>query len=214
MNSEASKDGRKKKNLFFKERIYPVLFMALITVVFIAVVSGIYLSTEDLVLLNETLFLKRAVLYAADITPPEEGFELEALYQNRIREEENPKGEIYFLVFGEDGTPAGMVLHGGGPGLWGQIDAVLGFHLDGETMTGIEFIQQNETPGLGARIAEAWFKEQFRGKRGPFTMAPEGTAQGVNEFDALTGATRTSTAVLQILNSSAERAEKMAKEAN
>lgn len=202
-----------KKNFFFKERVYPVLFMALVTVVFLTIVSGIYLSTEDLVILNETLFLKRAVLYAADIEPPKEGFELEALYQKRIREEKI-NGENYFQVLNEGGAPAGMVLYGSGPGLWGTITAVLGFDLSGERMTGIEFIEQNETPGLGARIAESWFKEQFRGKRGPFVMVPEGAAQGEAEFDSLTGATRTSRAVLTILNAAVAEAADKAQEAN
>ena len=202
--------GDKKKNIFFKERIYPVLFMALVTAVFLTLVSGIYLSTGDMVLLNDTLYLKRAILYAANIDPPEGGFELEALYRMRIQEED----EDGLLVLDEGGTPTGMVLYGSGPGLWGTITAVLGFDLAGERMTGIEFIEQNETPGLGARITEPWFKEQFRGKRGPFTMVPEGTAREETEFDALTGATRTSTAVRNILNATIKRAEVKAKEVN
>jgi len=44
----------------FKERIFPVLFMLAITVVFIAIVSGIYLATRDIVNRNEQLYVKRA----------------------------------------------------------------------------------------------------------------------------------------------------------
>ena len=59
-------DSAPRVNLY-KERIYPVLFMAIITIVFIAMVSGIYLATRDLVILNESLYLKRAVLFAAGV---------------------------------------------------------------------------------------------------------------------------------------------------
>ena len=69
------------KSQFWKERIFPVVFMVAITVVFISVVSGIYLSTRDMVKLNESLFLKRAVLYAADITVPVKGSAVDKVYR-------------------------------------------------------------------------------------------------------------------------------------
>ena len=72
------------------------------------------------------------------------------------------------------------------------------------TERAVEFIKQNETPGLGARIAEEWFKEQFRGKMGPFVLVPEGTAEAEKELDAITGATRTSNFVLEMINQSLE----------
>jgi Na+-transporting NADH:ubiquinone oxidoreductase subunit C len=71
---------------------------------------------------------------------------------------------------------------------------------DLKTLTGIEFIKQNETPGLGGRITESWFKEQFRGKRWPLTVVPEGDPAGDQEFQAITGATNTTNAVRDILN--------------
>ena len=211
MSTEGEKP--KKKNLFFKERIYPIFFMAIITVVFISVVSWFYLSTEDLVVLNETLFLKRAVLYAAGIEAPEDGYELEELYQSRVRESEGSELPWY-RILDEQGQPQGLVLFTIGAGLWGEINAVLGFDPAGQTMTGLEFTRQNETPGLGARITEDWFKEQFRGKKGPFIMVPEGTAAAANELDAITGATRTSQAVLSIINNAVKTAAATAKEVN
>jgi Na+-transporting NADH:ubiquinone oxidoreductase subunit C len=86
--------------------------------------------------------------------------------------------------------------------LWGEIGAVLGFDKSLEKLTGIDFIKQNETPGLGARIMDDWFREQFRGRKGPFVLVPEGTAEGENELDAITGASYTSSFVLSLVNSS------------
>ncbi len=211
MSSEVEKP--KKKNLFFKDRIYPILFMAVITVVFISVVSWFYLSTEDLVVLNETLFLKRAVLYAAGLETPDDGYELEELYQSRVKEIDGPEYPAY-RILDEQGQAQGLVLFTVGAGLWGEINAVLGFDPAGQAMTGLEFTKQNETPGLGARITEDWFKEQFRGKTGPFVMVPEGTAAAPNELDAITGATRTSQAVLGMINDTVATAAATAKEVN
>lgn len=192
------------KSRFWKERIFPVVFMVAVTVVFISVVSGIYLSTRDMVKLNESLFLKRAVLYAADITIPGKGAAVDKVYRSRVRERLDSEGLINHFEILEDNEISGYVVFAGGPGLWGKIEAVIGFTETRDKLTGVEFIKQNETPGLGARIAEEWFKEQFRGKMGPFVMVPESTAEAEKEVDAITGATRTSNFVLEIINQSLE----------
>ena len=192
------------KSQFWKERIYPVVFMVAVTAVFISVVSGIYLSTRDMVKLNESLFLKRAVLYVADITVPVKGAAVDKVYRSRVRERLDSEGLINHFEILEDNVISGYVVFAGGPGLWGEIEAVIGFTETRDKLTGVEFIKQNETPGLGARIAEEWFKEQFRGKMGPFVLVPESTAEGEKELDAITGATRTSNFVLEIINQSLE----------
>ncbi len=192
------------KSQFWKERIFPVVFMVAITAVFISVVSGIYLSTRDMVKLNESLFLKRAVLYVADITVPVKGAAVDRVYRSRVRERLDSEGHVRHFEILEDNEISGYVVFAGGPGLWGEIEAVIGFTVNRDELTGVEFIKQNETPGLGARIAEEWFKEQFRGKMGPFVMVPESTAEAEKELDAITGATRTSNFVLEIINQSLE----------
>jgi len=192
---------------FFKERIFPVLFMFLVTVVFIAIVSGIYLATRDDVLRNEQLFLKRAVLFAADQEIPEGAVLQEQLYNEIIREVRDEEGNLRYFVISSNGGTAGYVIQTSGPGVWGEIEAVVGFDAQLDKLTGIDFIKQNETPGLGGRITEEWFREQFRGKTGPFSRVPEGTeSTTVTEFDAITGATLTSKAVQQILNDTIETA--------
>ena len=202
-----------RKDTLFGKRIFPILFMFLVTVVCIAVVSGIFLSTEERVKLNESIFLKRAVLYAADIPVPGEPMEIQEVWLSRIgpvpEDAEDPE---YFRVLDEGGGLTGYVIFSRGPGLWGEIEAVVGFEEDLETLTGVEFTSQNETPGLGARITEAWFKEQFRGKEGPFELVPEGTAEEPDEIDAITGATRTSQYVRTLMNNAVRNAEELEEE--
>ena len=196
-----------KQESIFSTRVYPVLFMVALTVVFISVVSGIYLSTKDRVLLNESIFQKKAVLYAAGIDFPEDNpQEIQAIYEKRVREVDREEGQPdYFQVELPSGV-TGYAVYVRGAGLWGEIVSIFGFQPDLETFTGVEFVEQNETPGLGARITEQWYKEQFRGKSGPFQLVAEGSSDAPDELDALTGASRTSEAVLKIANKAAEEA--------
>ena len=103
----------------FKERIFPVLFMLIVTVVFIALVSGIYLATRDNVLRNERLYLMRAVLYAADIQVPEDAAAIESRYNDLVQEVlDSDDNLLYYELEG-----AGYVFPAFGPGLWGEIEA-------------------------------------------------------------------------------------------
>lgn len=51
-----------------------------------------------------------------------------------------------------------------GKGLWGPIWGYMSFEPDLNTIYGVIFDHQGETPGLGAEITFAWFEEPFRGK--------------------------------------------------
>jgi len=132
------------------------------------------------------------------------GAAVDKVYRSRVRERLDSEGLVNHFEILEDNEISGYAVFAGGPGLWGKIEAVIGFTEMRDKLTGVEFIKQNETPGLGARIAEEWFKEQFRGKMGPFVLVPEGTAEAEKEVNAITGATRTSNFVLEIINQSLE----------
>ncbi len=202
-----------KQESLFTTRVYPVLFMVVLTVVFISVVSGIYLTTKDRVLLNESIFQKKAVLYAAGIEFPEDNSqEIQAIYEERVTEVDGEADQPdYFRVELPSGN-TGYAVYVRGAGLWGEIVSIFGFQPDLKTFTGVEFVEQNETPGLGARITEQWYKEQFRGKKGPFELVEEGASDEPNELDAITGASRTSEAVLKIANKAAEVAQSKVEE--
>lgn len=201
-----------KKQSFYSERIRPVVVMAVLTIICIALVSGIHLSTQELVIANEGLVLKKAVLYAAGVELPDSNAEINELYAERVVEKED-----LFLVYDGDPAAAAALLSAAfiteGPGLWGEIEVVTAFDSELESFSGVEFIKQNETPGLGARITESWFKEQLRGKVPPLSMVPEGSAgSSVDEIDSITGATRTSAYVLELFNSAGDRASELKKE--
>jgi len=186
------------------KRVVIVVFTVIVTVVFVSPISLMYLITKPTVELNEQVFLRRSVLYAAGLKVPAIPAEISALFDARV-EQKSGSGGDYYLVKDEAGQPAGYVFLRSGPGLWGEITAALGFDARLEKLTGVDFLKQSETPGLGARIGEPWFREQFRGKRGPFTTVGEGEPAAENQFDAVTGATLTSNFVKDLLNSAVEQ---------
>ena len=50
-----------------------------------------------------------------------------------------------------------------GAGLWGGLWGYIAANADGETVYGTYFSHESETAGLGARIAEQWFQDCFKG---------------------------------------------------
>ncbi len=172
---------------FYKKRIYPLVFMFLVTVVCILLTSGLFLSTQERAIANELSFERRAILDAArlDYTPTTEG--IEKAYNEKIQVE---GGGAYYTTDGSEGKL--YILPILGPGLWGPIELMVGLEEDLTTFSGLAIVSQNETPGLGGRIEEPWFTSQFQGKKSPFTLVNEGTSDAPNEIDAITGATRTS----------------------
>jgi Na+-transporting NADH:ubiquinone oxidoreductase subunit C len=194
-----------------QQRIITVFFMFGITLVFISGVSFAYLFTREKVILNEALFLMRGVLIASGKTVPADAGELRNLYQKTVEELKSSEGnELYYRIKDpQTGETAGYVFIEKGAGLWGTITMSTGISPAGDSILGVYFLDQNETPGLGGRITESWFCDQFKGKMGPFTLVPEGTPSKKNEFDAITGATSTSNSVKNIINDMLEKAKKI-----
>jgi Na+-transporting NADH:ubiquinone oxidoreductase subunit C len=100
-------------------------------------------------------------------------------------------------------------------GLWGVIKGVLALQPDLQTIKGISFYQQEETPGLGGEIGSEWFAKQFVGKRilsgsgAPgFRVLRPGASPGPNEVDGISGATMTSNRVQLMLDSLSKAIEK------
>jgi len=185
-----------------KQRPFTIVFTLAVTAGFVAPITLAYLLTKPIVALNEEVFLKRSILFAADIPVPAGNEAIVAAFAKRAEEVpgEDAAPSPYYRIRSEAGKLEGYVFVRMGPGLWGEITATVGFDASLERLTGVDFLSQSETPGLGARITESWFREQFRGKRGPFTTVPEGEPSQENQFDAITGATLTSNYVKSILN--------------
>lgn len=143
---------------------FTLVFMLIITAVFTGILSGIYEYTKPVIEMNAELNIKKAHLYAFDIDYPAEGTaeEVDSLYTNKIEVEKADNMNVYVEKDGS-GQPKAYGFDFAGGALWGEIEGVLVLSSDLEQVIGIDFTEQNETPGLGGRIGEPEFKEQFRG---------------------------------------------------
>ena len=95
-----------------------------------------------------------------------------------------------------------------GAGLWGPIWGYIAVNDDGNTIYGANFSHEGETPGLGARITEQPFQDNFKDKHlfidGEFKSVAvlkkgQKSTNGAEQIDALTGATITSRGVSDMI---------------
>jgi Na+-transporting NADH:ubiquinone oxidoreductase subunit C len=185
-----------------KSFAYPIILMSLLTAVFTLVLSYLNYSTAEKISLLQGADLQRKILYVFDIdTPSDEPDDIRKVFEEKIESEEI-KDEIIY-TFKENGEVKGYAFPATGPGLWGTINAYVGISKDYSEVLGLEFISQDETPGLGGRIAEEWYKEQFRGidltnvSDNNYVIYRPATGGNV---DAIAGATLTSKSVSKLVN--------------
>lgn len=185
-----------------KSAAYPVIFMALLTAVFTFVLSFLEYSTAEKIANLQEVELQQKILYVFDIDVPSTNpDDINKLFIENIKTEEVDGEKIFSKI--ENGEATGYAIPVGGSGLWGMIDAYVGISSDYKKILGIEFISHSETPGLGGRISEDGYKEQFRGidisnvdDDNYIVYRP---ASGGN-IDAIAGATLTSKSVSKFLN--------------
>lgn len=193
-----------------KKRLFSVFYMFLITLLFTSVVSAVKLLNEDRIERNEKLKLQKIILRILDIPVKikRTDRDLVQLFETRVKPIQVGDKTLY-VGYKEDGnTIAGYAFPVGGPGFWGPIYGIVAVDPKTTKIIGIAFYKHSETPGLGARIGEKWFTDQFKGLRlypieggkKIFYLRPEGLGKNPNELDAITGATGTSRAVEAFLN--------------
>ncbi len=154
---------------------------------------------QMLVALNQELGADPAALY-------------ESLVQDTVKmDKDNKKADI--IRFEVDGATK-YILRLHGAGLWGGIGGYLALDEDKNTIFGINFNHESETPGLGALIVEKPFREQFFGKKirnaanevvSVVVLKKGNKAEnGEEQVDAVSGATITSTGVSDMLKANLE----------
>ena len=119
----------------------------------------------------------------------------------KFREKFSP---VYILK-NDDGSPKTYVFPVRGYGLWSMMYGYLAVKPDLQTVEGITFYEQAETPGLGGEIKSARFQAQWPGK-----LIYDGEDVGLRviknapsddySIDALTGATITSNGVSTLVS--------------
>lgn len=101
--------------------------------------------------------------------------------------------EQIFIGYDESGSDVGIAFIAEGGGFQGDIRMMVGMDIAAEKLTGMTVLSHLETPGLGARIEEEWFRGQFNGK----SIKDNFIAK--EDVESITGATISSNAVSNIL---------------
>lgn len=106
------------------------------------------------------------------------------------------KNDIYTIY--SDGTKVGYAFIAIGKGYGGDIDILVGLE-DKTTIKGISIVSHLETPGLGNRITESFFTDQFAG----VSIDDVALKRDGGEVDAITGSTLSSKAVIKAVSETA-----------
>ena len=179
------------------------LVLFIVNLVAASILAGVYYITKPKIELQEKLLREEAL---TKVMPESVGDRLEPVEDNsEIR---------YWRVFkGSDTRARGYVFIAKKYGYSSVIETIVGMKIDG-TITGVKVLNQNETPGLGAKIVEVAsnktvlkaIKEIFsKEKKAQKKLMPYFTEQftdrnikriDASNIDAITGATISSKAVV------------------
>lgn len=188
---------KKKKSL-----LYPAIFMLVLSLVLTAILAAINAYTTPIVEFNSEIEQKTKILSVFDIDPGSTDPDvIDKVFNENVVEDQYDDKPLY--LYQQNGETIAYGVPFDGPGLWGGIEGYVGLNEDLKTVTGIEFIKQEETPGLGGRIEEPPYKNQFRNLD---ISAPTGDRYVINRpqeggnIDAISGATQTSTFVQNMIN--------------
>lgn len=182
-----------------RDHLNTAVFMLVISAVIALLLSSANAYFQPMIQENALVAERKAILYVFGIDTAGSTAEVLSRFDSQVKAKALSGIDVYTQVDAQGKTLA-LAVPFEGAGLWGRINGYLGVSPDLKTIKGVVFTSQNETPGLGGRIDELAYREQFRGIAiKPGTPLTYGGA-GRDRIDAITGATLTSKAVLQMLN--------------
>ena len=191
---------------------YVVVFSFLATVAFVVLLAIGNQLTLPRIQQNQRFAERSAVLRSFGIafSGPTEA---DSKFESEVRKPSRSDASTLAYEATVEGT-TWIAVRETGNGLWGSIVAIVAADATATRLRGVEVVSHNETPGLGGRIDEIWFKEQFRGRKvgadGKISIDQNGTGKGEGDkekprVDAITGASLTSGFLRDIVNAALSR---------
>lgn len=109
---------------------------------------------------------------------------------------------VVFEAFANDGQRVGWSFNAHGMGFSGLIELVIAVDRDFQKIMGFNVLTSSETPGFGDQMKNDYYRGQFAGAPAEkLTLVKTGSAATVDtQIVAITGATVTSQAVVNIVN--------------
>lgn len=171
-----------------------IIFILLLGTILSGILTGVNHYTMPIIRKNMEIKIKTSVLDAFNIVRGKDN--AEEIFLNNI--EIIKKNDVIFYISRKQ--EVGFEISG--TGLWGPILGIIALKPDLKTIKGITIIHQEETPGLGGRIAEKEFLNKFRNKKvfPELKILSPGKAKKENEVDGITGATMTIKSFEELIN--------------
>ncbi|MEA1965000.1 MAG: FMN-binding protein [Candidatus Aerophobetes bacterium] len=165
-----------------------ILVLCLVGAVSGGALVGIYKYSQPLIKANKKREIREAIF---TVLPEVKNYEVII-----------KRGREIYKGFDASGNLTGYAFIGKGGGYQGEIEVMIGMDPQFTETKGIEILESVETPGLGAKIASDWFKNQFKKLNIlPFIELIKGKRpEEPNQIQAITGATISSQTVVNILN--------------
>ena len=171
--------------------------MVIIVAYLLAFISSVLKPTQDA---NVERDKKNQILTSLNIVGLK-GEAIDRQYAQTITDVQTEAGGQVYVAQVDGQTK--YVLPVKGRGLWGGLWGYISIDEDKQHVFGTYFDHESETAGLGARIKERWFQEQFNGKpiftdntqQVALTVVKKGASKAETEIDGVTGATLTSNGV-------------------
>jgi len=168
--------------------VYPIIFITIVALISVALVTATDSITRDKIEEQEEQQIQSML---KEMFPSMSEYTFE--------------DDIYAIH--SDGAGIGYAFLAMGKGYGGDIKILVGLE-DETTIKGITIISQEETPGLGGRIAESSFAGKFAG----LNIGDVALRQDGGQIDAITGATISSGAVVDAVRTMAMEKVKSLKE--
>ncbi len=203
-----------------KEQVMSVIYMIIIASAFTGMVSGVNVLMRSGIEKNRKARTAQGILEAFNLvsadTSPEK---MAKLFEKRISEEKSAES-VNYTYTESDGTLRGYAFPLEGEGYWGPIYGFIAVGTAGKEIIGVSITRHTETPGLGGRITEKWFTDQFKGKNldpktnggTPLRLVQSGKKKNPQDVDAISGASGTSNAFEVILQNAYQTIQTVLKE--
>ncbi|MCP4379048.1 MAG: FMN-binding protein [bacterium] len=200
-----------------KSNFYTIAYAAILALVCATALTAVNALTKEDYENNKKAKKAREIMRVLDVsfdknTPAKKIIEIQ---EEKVKKD-IAKAELYGveMVYFSDHPNEGRLwaITFEGEGMWKPIKGLLCLRSDMKTIHRLTFYEQEETPGLGAKIAKPKFQEKFRGKfiydksgKPGVLLKRPGSHSGNHEVDAITGATITSGKVQVMLNKLIEK---------
>ncbi|MGL1893031.1 MAG: FMN-binding protein [Spirochaetaceae bacterium] len=170
-----------------------ILFLVILSstsILLLAYVNTIYLGFEG----ERSLDLYRLIMDKYQISYGDDVLDTFSSNFNIIT-----RGDRKYFV-SQTNRSGSVVLVREGPGLWSILELLIIVQSDLKSLESITVLSQGETPGLGGRVTEREFLDQFENILVRPQLSIVKRAKKDNEVDAISGATATSKGVEDIIN--------------